>query len=112
MWRKGLRWALAALAVVACSDANPSEPEGVSLEAGAYLSRALDVMEFNSIEKDQIDWPSFRAMAFEDADNARSPADTYDAIRAALVRIGDNHSFFQPPSVDAPTATGEQLAAT
>ena len=98
---KALPWAFATLAAVACSDANLSEPQGMSPQADAYLNFALDIMEFNSIKKGEIDWPTFRDTAIQEAGNARVLADTYGAIRAALVRIGDNHSFFQPPGGQA-----------
>ncbi len=101
MRRRGLPWALATLAAVGCSDANLSEPQGLSPEASAYLDVALDIMEFSSIERDEIDWPTFRDAAFGHAGDAQTSADTYAAIRAALVRIGDDHSFFQSPSGQA-----------
>ena len=103
---------LATLAAVACSDANLSEPQGFSPQASAYLDFALDVMEFNSIKKAEIDWPAFRDVTIEDAGNARTSADTYEAIRAALLRIGDNHSFFQPPGGQARGMTIEEPPPT
>ena len=66
---------------------------------------ALDVMEFNSIRRYEIDWPAFREAARAEAEEAGAvaPSDTYPAIVAALERIGDNHSFFRAPG-------GTQLA--
>jgi carboxyl-terminal processing protease len=102
-------WILVALSVAAC-DPGPAEPvEGPFLGAQAevYLDAALDVMEFNSIRRYEIDWPAFREAARADAEQAGAvaPSDTYPAIEAALERIGDNHSFFRPPA-------GAQLAAS
>jgi len=102
-------WFLVALSVAAC-DPGPAEPvEGPFLGAQAevYLDAALDVMEFNSIRRYEIDWPAFREAARADAEQAGAvaPSDTYPAIEAALERIGDNHSFFRPPA-------GAQLAAS
>jgi carboxyl-terminal processing protease len=97
MRRRAPLWATIGVVAAGCSDANLAEPEGLGLQAAEYLNYALDVMELNSIKKHEIDWPAFRETALEDAGNAKTPADTYDAIRGALERIGDNHSFFRPP---------------
>ncbi len=91
--------------------------------AAAYLDRALDLMEARSIRADQIDWPSFRERAHDEARGATSAADVHDVVRGALRRLGDRHSFFMPPasveawrnrSADAatqgPGATGELVA--
>lgn len=87
-----------ALALAACADAGPSEPESsLSPFAEDYLNRALDIMEAASIKRYEIDWPSFREAALADAMGAQSPAETHAAIIAALERLGDNHSFFVPP---------------
>lgn len=88
---------LALVAATACDDANLSEPEGLGLEAARYLTFALDFMQIRSLHRFEIDWTSFRAQAFADAGNAKTPAETYDAIRAALLRLGDDHSTFLTP---------------
>lgn len=102
MRRRALVWAALAAAAAGCSDANLAEPEGLGLEAARYLYYALDIMQYNSIRRYEIDWAEFRAVTLEDAANAKTRADTHDPIRRALVRIGDNHSFFQPPPGASP----------
>ena len=86
-----------ALIAAACADAGPVEPE-IGVDAQAYLTEALDVMEYNSVRRLQIDWPEFRQAAFRDAEvaEARTPADVHPVIEQALVRLGDGHSFFRP----------------
>ena len=69
----------------------------MSDEAEEYLQAALDIMEYNSINRYKIEWASFREETFRIALSARSTADTYNAIRSALERLGDNHSFFMEP---------------
>jgi hypothetical protein len=64
----------------------------------AYLTKALDAMEKNSMRARQIDWAALRRTAFEMAKNAQSPADTYDAIRWAVKELKDGHSFFSAPA--------------
>jgi hypothetical protein len=106
MRHRHLSWVLTVLVASAC-DAGPSELDGpfLGIQAELYLNAALDVMEFNSIKRYEIDWPAFRAAARADAEASAAvgPADTYPAIVAALDRLGDNHSFFRAPG-------GTQLA--
>jgi len=107
-------------ALVACGD-EPSAPSrpSISAVARAYLNTALDIMQEHSINRYKIEWVSFRRAAFDHAGLAQSTAGTYDAIRFALAELGDNHSFFIPPSTqqlqqqagaaDNPPPEGERL---
>jgi len=70
----------------------------ISAEASAYLNAALDIMQENSLYRESIDWASLRKSVLESAQHAQTPEDTYGAIRYALVRLGDHHSFFMTPS--------------
>jgi len=69
----------------------------ISPEASAYLEEALDIMQTNSLHRLNTDWDVIRTSAFEVAQHAQTPADTYGAIRYALVRLGDHHSLFLTP---------------
>jgi C-terminal processing protease CtpA/Prc len=66
----------------------------ISAEATAYLNEALDIIQKNSLYRETIDWDQLRQATFEVAKYAQTPADTYGAIRFALVRLGDHHSSF------------------
>lgn len=66
-------------------------------EARAYLNRALDVMEKRSIKRDSIDWPELREATMRRARGAETTADTYSALRYAIDRLGDGHSFLRTP---------------
>lgn len=70
----------------------------ISAEATAYLNEALDVMQKNSLYRESMDWDQLREATFEVAKYAQTPADTYGAIRFALVRLGDHHSSFFTPT--------------
>jgi hypothetical protein len=100
----GSKWAfpLLLLLSLSCGDDSgtgpPQEPDSISTAARTYLNQALNIMETNSINRYKIDWPSLRAETFEMAGLAQTTGDTYDAIRYALVALGDNHSFFRSPS--------------
>lgn len=91
----------------------------ISAEASAYLNEALDVMQNNSLYRESIDWEALRQDTFEVAKYAQTPADTYGAIRFALVRLGDHHSSFftgyeieqrgQQTESDSPAPRGKLL---
>lgn len=63
----------------------------------SYLEYALDLMEQNSVRKDQVNWDNLRANAFKLAEGAVEISDTYPAISVALTALGDHHSFFLTP---------------
>ena len=75
----------------------PSKPTGMSDRAASYLNRALDIMQKHSVNRKKIDWPSLRKRTMRDAGNAKTPKDTYDAIKEAIYNLGDHHSQFFPP---------------
>lgn len=62
-----------------------------------YLNEALDIMKTNSLRRDEIDWPALRAEVLAQAASAIETADTYDALRLAVERLGDDHSRFLSP---------------
>ncbi|MBS0630396.1 MAG: peptidase S41 [Verrucomicrobia bacterium] len=66
-----------------------------------YFAHALDLMEQHSIRRRVIDWPVFRAAAWQRVKGARTRRDTHEALRETLRALGDHHSFLQLPS-DAP----------
>ncbi|MBI1382513.1 MAG: hypothetical protein GC161_15655 [Planctomycetaceae bacterium] len=69
-----------------------------SPEAVAYLEAALEQIEQGS-RVYSADWQALRAagLAAIAASGARSPADTYPAIRDALVGLGDKHARLLDP---------------
>ena len=73
------------------------ELQPISDEASAYLEEALDIIQRNSLHRHTIDWELLRKSTFDVAQHAQTPADTYGAIRYALVRLGDHHSHFNTP---------------
>ncbi|WP_250969314.1 S41 family peptidase [Streptomyces sp. RKAG290] len=66
-------------------------------KAGAYLNSALDIMEANSLVAADVNWPKVRRGAVGRARGARTPAETYPAIRDALRELDDHHSTFRDP---------------
>lgn len=84
--------------LVPTAPAIPTSNFSETLTPKQYLDLALDIMQNNSINRKRIDWVSLRARAHERASDAKTYADTYDAIRFALRALGDNHSQFAEPS--------------
>ena len=72
---------------------------GASDEAERYLSAALDELAKNS-RVYSTDWKALReeALATIEAAGATTPADTYPALRAALVTLGDPHALLLDPA--------------
>lgn len=66
-------------------------------EAAAYLDEVLDFMQQHSMMKKKIGWGALRHEVLESAANAQKTADTYSAVRMAVKRLGDQHSFFLTP---------------
>jgi len=64
-----------------------------SASANRYLTHALSIMQENSINRAAIDWTGFRAETVDQARGAKDTADTYLALRYALRRLGDGHSY-------------------
>ena len=55
-------------------------------------------MQANSINRLTIDWTTFRASILAQASGAQAVADTYPAIRTAILLLGDGHSSFRSPT--------------
>ncbi|NAS31883.1 peptidase S41 [Flavobacteriaceae bacterium R38] len=74
---------------------NVSEPiSNLSREQLNYLNRIIDVMEVNSINRNTIDWLTFRSRVIEAAEGATSRDELDTAITLALTLLGDNHSSY------------------
>jgi hypothetical protein len=80
-------------------------------DAYDYLNRALVALRYTSLRRDSLDWPALRRAAFDKARGATTPEDTYPALRLALDRLKDGHSFFEPPTADASSDSGEAAAS-
>ncbi|WP_330481007.1 S41 family peptidase [Streptomyces sp. NBC_00724] len=88
----------AALVVTAgCTTEAPSRAGAMSPKARNYLTEALDIMERNSLLSAEVDWTAVRREAFDRAGTARTPAETYGAVRQALRDLADQHSQFMDP---------------
>jgi C-terminal processing protease CtpA/Prc len=62
------------------------------------MNAALDIMQAHSIRRHEIDWESFRSDAMNWMGDAQTTSDTYDALRKAIVALGDHHSQLVTPS--------------
>ncbi|MFJ3588032.1 S41 family peptidase [Streptomyces sp. NPDC090231] len=88
---------LAAVAGCTGADADGGTEDAMAPKARAYLASALDVMEKHSLLTKDVDWPKLRKDAFAEAGQARTPSDTYRAIRQGLQDLNDGHSTFYDP---------------
>lgn len=79
------------LAFISCQTQN-----SIPKEVSGYLTETLDLLEENSVNKNEIDWNEFRIDIFKKAQNAKKIKDTYSAISDAVSKLNDNHSYFKP----------------
>ena len=79
--------------------------QGPSPDAKAYLEKALDLIEKNSIKR-TFNFKEMRLEALEAARDAKSVVDTYPAIRKALESLNDHHSFFMEPTMAKTSSSG------
>jgi hypothetical protein len=63
--------------------------------ARAHLNAVLSTMQTNSINRDTIDWASFRTEVLAAAGEPRTLADVHPAILTALRLLGDGQSYYQ-----------------
>jgi carboxyl-terminal processing protease len=101
---------LAAMTLVVTSQAQNST--GVSAEATVYLDSALKIMQENFLHRDKINWEELHRETFAQASGAQSSVDTYPAIRFALAKLGDHHSYLQlTPALSQTEATRKPVLA-
>jgi C-terminal processing protease CtpA/Prc len=81
------------LATLCLSSTGIYAGDEVSESAKAYIDAALKVMHEHSLYKDKIDWIQLRMQTLAQAGKAETSVDTYPAIRFALAKLGDNHSY-------------------
>jgi carboxyl-terminal processing protease len=67
--------------------------------AKAYLDQALDLIRLHHRYSAQGDWPKIIAEAHIEIGAATTTKDTYPAIRRALAKLNEPHSFLVEPSV-------------
>jgi len=83
-------------AFVSCSSNSNDDLEPgmqINSEVADFLNQMVDIMEENSINRNSIDWTDFRNQVLERGFSAQNVAQADDALRQALVLLGDNHSF-------------------
>lgn len=74
---------------------NGAETVLLNAEVENFLDEVLSIMESNSINREDINWESFRNQVKTRAANAQSIADTDAALTLALQLLNDNHSFIR-----------------
>lgn len=79
------------LLIAACG--NIARHPGTSLEADLYLGKAVNIIKSNALNRQNVDWNTATEDIFAHARYAQKPVETYKAIRYALHKLGDNHSF-------------------
>jgi hypothetical protein len=73
------------------------DPTPPSPEAASYLELAISALRRLHIDSPAADWERIAADARAEIGGARTPADTYNAIRGMIGALGEKHTFFIPP---------------
>jgi len=92
---------MSALAIALASSAMPAVAQDTERAAFvAYVDSATGLMEHYSVRRAEVDWPSLRSAARSIVDSASRPdtAAAYAAVRQALAKLGDHHSFLATPA--------------
>ncbi len=107
---KSIRTSLNIVAPDSVSGArNAGEKAGISAEAKSYLLSAIKIIQTHAINRDKLDFKLERQKALELAKHARTPQDTYPAIRSLLGKLPDHHSALiipVPVSPENPATKG------
>ncbi|AZQ58277.1 peptidase S41 [Maribacter sp. MJ134] len=97
MFQKNFSFIITLLLLFSCGDNNEDiiEEDVISVSAVNFINEIIDIMEFNSLNRNGIDWSDFRSQVFEAAGQAQSIEEVYNsgAIKKALSLLDDNHSF-------------------
>ena len=94
----------------------PSPPAALntaqSSEPRAYLDRAIALFRQFHINSKKMDWPVLWAKAHAASKDARTPADTYPAIRLIIKELGEKHTFLMTPDQAQAQDTGKSVNGT
>lgn len=93
---------VAALAIAAPSD----KPVPPTMTAEAYFQQALKLIKEHHRNRTRVDWAQLGPRAQVLLAGAKSPSDTYHAIRFVLDALGERHSFLVEPSALPVTNSG------
>jgi C-terminal processing protease CtpA/Prc len=85
----------------------------MSLEADTYLGKAVNIIKTNALNRQNVDWDNATEDIFAHARHAQKPVETYKAIRYALQKLGDHHSFLllKPEQIDEERALSNNFEA-
>ncbi len=65
--------------------------------ARTYLESVITLVQTNSINRSQVDWPTVRREVFSRAGGAQVPSETHAAVQWLVSALGDRHSAFLDP---------------
>ncbi|MEK6481527.1 S41 family peptidase [Catalinimonas sp. 4WD22] len=82
------------LILTSCSE---DEPNPEQLKAEEHLNEVLDIMQTNSLRRNEIDWTDFRNQVLTRINGIASMSDIYPGISTALTLLEDNHSSYAKP---------------
>ncbi|MEO9132785.1 MAG: S41 family peptidase [Sphingomonas sp.] len=90
---------------ITIDDVRLEQPRGrdkpPSPQALAYLDQAIAILRTHHINSAKADWPRLIAEAHAEIAGAKTPSETYSAIRDLIGELGVKHTVFLPPPTQA-----------
>lgn len=83
-----------------------------SSKALAYLDQAISILRAHHIDSAKADWPHLISEAHTEIAGAKTPADTYPAIRDLIGELGERHTIFIPPPSQAQISAAAKAGPT
>jgi len=75
-----------------------AESEAFTVSPEHVVESAIEIVRAKALRSNNVDWPAVEREVRAMAHDARTPADTYAAIRFLLAKLDDGHSFLMEPA--------------
>ncbi|QWT18670.1 S41 family peptidase [Bacillus sp. NP157] len=75
-----------------------ADPERTAIDAPALLDEALALIRAHALNAGNVDWDAFRKEVDPHLDKGDPAYVAYPAIRYAITKLADGHSFFMDPT--------------
>lgn len=110
MWIKSLAAAfIVATAALSPASAAPDAAPRTDADPQGYLTRAIEILKTEHLNRSKVDWPALEAEARKIAAGARTPEQTYPAIWYVITQLGDPHTQLWAPQFTQRTQAGQDV---
>ncbi len=82
------------LILTICINCNSRNSHNISPIAKNYIDEVINLLQSNSINKNNINWQDFKRDVYQHASGSKTIANTYPTITYAIEKLNDKHSYF------------------